>query len=357
MTLIVPQIGEVESLRYLVGANNHIPELREAAPRNLILKLYSDNTTPGDSDVPNNDGANGGRYYEPLGAGNTNTYGYDSITGYPNCVNNRPDQQYTNNYGILLNGSRWTINRSGSVGLGISIGAGTTATYPEQTFTFTGSTSAGTNAGNIYGYFLARAHNMPVEIHGVKDAATVGIGTTISKGDNTNPVIGVIGNSYFTIDPNVSVDDITVGMGVSHITTGGASVGITTASKVVGVDRSTKQVFINNPLEANIQVATGSTVEFNFSKVQVGAAHSHGLLPGDVIYIARGTTNSLTTEDVYTVHTVVDYRTFTTTPAIDGFGDATLHSSIFYSERFTNGPYNIQNPGDQIKVTLNVSLE
>lgn len=356
MTLIVPQIGEVESLRYLVGANNHIPELREAAPRNLILKLYSDNTTPADSDVPNNDGANGGKYYEPLGAGNTNTYGYTSITGYPACVNNRPDQQYVNNFGILLNGSRWTINRAGTATTQTT-GAGTTATYPEQTFTFTGSTSGGTNAGNIYGYFLARAHNMPVQVHGVKNKATVGIGTTISKGTNAAPVIGVIGNSYFTIDPTVSVDDITVGMGVSHITTSGASVGITTASKVVGVDRSTKQIFINNPLEANIQVATGSTVEFNFSKVQVGAAHSHGLVAGDVVYIARGSTNATTTADVYTVHTVVDYRTFTTTPAIDGYGDATLHSSIFYAERFTNGPYNIQNPGDQIKVTLNVSLE
>jgi hypothetical protein len=28
-----------------------------------------------------------------------------------------------------------------------------------------------------------------------------------------------------------------------------------------------------------------------------------------------------------------------------------------YAERFTNGPYTIQNNGDQIKITLNVALD
>jgi hypothetical protein len=28
-----------------------------------------------------------------------------------------------------------------------------------------------------------------------------------------------------------------------------------------------------------------------------------------------------------------------------------------YAERFTNGPYTIQNDGDQIKITLNVALD
>jgi hypothetical protein len=28
-----------------------------------------------------------------------------------------------------------------------------------------------------------------------------------------------------------------------------------------------------------------------------------------------------------------------------------------YAERFTNGPYSIQNNGDQIKITLNVALD
>lgn len=340
MALLVPQIGEVESLRYLVGANNHIPTLSEAAPRNLVLKLYSSDTTPADGDVPS-----ATDYFEPLGTGNTNAYGYTAVTGYPNCVNNRTDQSYTAAYGILLNGSRWTISKSGTA---------TTASYPEQTFTFTGSIPAGTNAGNIYGYYLARANNMPVTIHGVVDAGTVGVGTAISKGNNSNPVIGVIGNSYFTIDAAQSVDDITVGMAVTHIAASGQTPGIPSNTKVVGVDRSTKQIFVDKALVANIQVATGSTVRFDYSKV---TATSHGLQPGDVIYIARGTSNTTTTPDNYTIHTVYNGNEFTTTPALDGTGAATLYSSIFYAERFTNGPYEIQNPGDQIKVTLNVSLE
>ena len=74
--------------------------------------------------------------------GNTNGYGTTANTGYPNCVDNRTDQNYTQQYGILLNGSRWVIK---------NVGSGTTATYPEQTFTFTGP------AGNIYGYYVTRA--------------------------------------------------------------------------------------------------------------------------------------------------------------------------------------------------------
>ena len=59
----------------------------------------------------------------------------------------------------------------------------------------------------------------------------------------------------------------------------------------------------------------------------------------------------------YTIHTVPTNSTFTTTPALSGTGDATLYSSIFFAEQFTNGQYAIQNNGDQIKVTLNVSLD
>jgi len=341
MALLVPQIGEVESLRYLVGANNHIPNLDEAAPRNLVLKLYSSDTTPVDGDVPSPTD-----YFEPLGAGNTNAYGFAAVTGYPNCVNNRTDQDYTDAYGILLNGSRWTISQAGS---------GTTASYPEQTFTFTGSIPAGTNAGDIYGYFLARANNMPVSIHGVEDAASVSAASVIQKGNDSDPTIGVIGNSYITVDTSgFDVDDITVGMAVTHLAAGANTPGIPANTKVVGVDRATQQIFLSNALVANIQVATGSTVQFSFSEV---TATAHGLLEGDVIYIARGTGNTTTTEGNYTIHSVADANTFTTTPALDGTGDATLYSSIFYAERFTNGPYEIQNPGDQIKVTLNVSLE
>ena len=78
---------------------------------------------------------------------------------------------------------------------------------------------------------------------------------------------------------------------------------------------------------------------------------------GDTIYIDQGTANNTTTASTYTVHTVDDANTFTTSPALDGTGSVTLYSAIFFAERFTNGPYAIQNAGDQIKVTLNVSLD
>ena len=95
-------------------------------------------------------------------------------------------------------------------------------------------------------------------------------------------------------------------------------------------------------------------VEFDFSKV---TATAHGLVKGDAVYIDQGTGNSTTTPGTYTVFDVLDANTFTTTKALDGTGDLTLYSAIFFAERFTNGPYAIQNAGDQIKVTLNVSLD
>ena len=59
----------------------------------------------------------------------------------------------------------------------------------------------------------------------------------------------------------------------------------------------------------------------------------------------------------YTVFETPSGTTFTTTPALAGTGKCTLYPSIFFAEKFTNGPYAIQNDGDQIKVTLNVSLD
>lgn len=392
MALLVPNIGEVESLRYLLNSTHNIP-------RNLILKLFTSNTTPQESDVPSQT-----NYYEPYADGNQPGYGTAPNTGYPACVNNRSDQSYTAQYGILLNGSRWqittandpvatTTNSSGaqdsyeitvsglsgtiSVGnlvSGTGIGTGakvsrvsgntviltvknngavsgvinfsggvTTATYPEQTFTFTAA------AGNVYGYYLVRANNMPVSIHGVPNAATVASGTTLTKGDNTNPCIGVIGNSYITL-PNVAsiMDDITVGQVV------GGNNAVPAGTKIIGIDLLQRIIHLNNALTDNIQVATDSSITLSFSKV---TATSHGLVAGDVIYIARGTGNTTTTAGTYTVFSVPSANEFNLTPALDGTGSATLYSSIMFAERFTNGPYPIQNNGDQIKITLNVSLD
>lgn len=335
MALLVPNIGELESLRYLVAQNNHTASLADQSPRNLVLKLFTSNTTPAESDVPS-----ASAYFEPYGIGNTNAYGYAPYTGYPYCVNNRADQTYTSQTGILLNGSRWRINQ---------VGSGTTATYPEQTFTFTG------DAGDVYGYYVTRANNMPVSVQGVVHAATVGIGTTVTKGDNTDPVIGVVGNSYFIVDSDQNVDDLTLGMVV------GGNAGVQTGTKVIGIDRALQVVYLDLPLIDNIQVATDSSVEFSYGKIQMTG---HQLVAGDILYIAAGAGNTTLQSNTYTVFSVPNANEFYTTPSLNptlnvvaGLNTATLYSSIMYAERFTNGPYTIQNNGDQIKITLNVALD
>ena len=45
MALLVTDQGEIDSLRTLLNATHQIP-------RNLVLKLYTSNTTPAESDVP-----------------------------------------------------------------------------------------------------------------------------------------------------------------------------------------------------------------------------------------------------------------------------------------------------------------
>ncbi len=407
MPLLVPNIGEADSLRTLLNATHTIP-------RNLVLKLFSSNTTPAESDVPS-----ATAYFEPYNATGTNGYGTAPSTGYPALVNNRTDQTYTSNYGILLNGNRWqittasdplvtaaggtgssgqyTVTVSGlsyatgvtaitigniATGTGIATGAKvsrvvvsgttnivildtantgavsgaitftggvTTAVYPEQTFTFTSA------AGNVYGYYLARANNMPVAIHGVANAATISGSTTITKGNNTYPCAGTVGTNFITIPATVSgqtvtgLDDITNGMVVT------GNNGLQASTKIIGVDLSTRRIFLDKDLVDNIQVATDSSIDLTFSTVSTGATN-HNLEVGDVLYIERGTGNTTTTAGTYTVFSKTN-TTFTTTPALDGSGNATLRSSILFAERFTNGPYPIQNNGDQIKITLNVSLD
>jgi len=335
MALLVPNIGEIESLRYLISQNNFVADLEDTSPRNLVLKLYTSNTTPSEGDVPS-----ASSYFEPYIDGNVNGYGTTANTGYPNCVNNRTDQSYTQQYGILLNGSRWVIK---------NVGSGTTATYPEQTFTFSGP------AGNIYGYYVTRANNMPVAVQGVEHAAGVGIGTTVTKGNNSDPCIGVVGNSYFIVDPQVAIDDLTLGQYVA------GNLGIATGTRIIGIDRALQVVYIDKPLVDNIQAATDPSIDFSFGKIQVT---NHGLRKGDILYVAAGAGNTTLESNVYTVFDVPNADEFYTTPALTatsngvlGLNTATLYSSIMYAERFTNGPYNIQNNGDQIKITLNVALD
>jgi len=336
MALLVPNIGELESLRYLVAQNNHTQSLTDQSPRNLVLKLFTSNTTPTEGDVPSTSA-----YFEPYGIGNTNAYGYAPYTGYPFCVNNRTDQNYSSQTGILLNGSRWVISQ---------VGGGTTAAYPEQAYTFTGQ------AGDVYGYYVTRANNMPVTVQGVEHYASVGVGTTVSKGTGIDPTIGVVGNRYLTLNVNDNTNDLTLGMEVSN-----SNPGIQTGTKVVGIDRALNVVYLDLPLIDNIQAATDPTVEFEFSKV---VANGHQLVNGDVIYIAAGAGNTTLVSNVYTVFSVPNANEFLTTPALGktlngvvGLDTCTLYSSIMYAERFTNGPYTISNNGDQIKITLNIALD
>lgn len=465
MALLVTNSGEIESLRNLLNAN-------QAIPRNLILKLYTTDTYPAESDTPSQT-----RYFEPYIDGNVIGYGQAVTTDYPAVINNRTDQDYSDQRGILLNGNRWgiatestavtTVNGDGTTGtylitvasnagikkgdyvtggdvgtgayvvdidgttLNLSVkntgtftaqalafGAGrTTASYPEQTFTF------GAAAGDIYGYYLARANNMPPSIHGVADAASAASATTITK----SGIRGQLGDSYFVlpaitnttaatgtsgtfelavtattgiaigqrvtgvgvaastrvvgisgsvvyIDTALSgavsndvnflsevAADLTKGMVVSSNAGNAGPNGVDAATVIIGIDRETADadgtvtVYLNNALIDNVQPTNNNdNIDFDFSEV---TATAHGLVKGDVIYIDQGTGNAATTAGTYTIDTVEDANTFTTEPALDGAGDLTLYSSIFFAERFTNGPYSIQNDGDQIKVSLNVSLD
>ena len=485
MALLVTDQGEIDSLRTLLNATHQIP-------RNLVLKLYTGpSTAPSEQDVPS-----ATKYFEPYNATNTSGYGAGATTGYPEVVNNRTeeDQDFSGQYGILLNGNRWSIATTDSgqaiaktfagttgtyqivvnnntdlkkgdyvtgngipantyvvdidgnnieisqkltatnaAGTNCSFAVGrTTASYPEQIFTFSGA------AGNVYGYYLARANNMPVALHGVVDGGTVAAATTIEKAGCK----GVIGNNYIelietdftqgidsgvqdsfvinvaaagnlalikvgqrvagtnipaetrvsgingediyldkaitggaasgnaTFTPDVA-SDLTIGQKVSK-TAGGGNTGpdaFPADTVITGIDYSKQtgeigpKVFLNKQLTDNIGTASSNDkVDFNFGVITSdpsGTAVAHGLNVGDVIYIAQGSSSTITAQH-YTVHTVPTNSTFTTTPAIQASSypaDATLYSSIFFAEQFTNGPYAIQNPGDQIKVTLNVSLD
>ena len=464
MALLVTDQGEIDSLRTLLNSTHEIP-------RNLVLKLYTSNTTPAESDVPST-----ANYFEPYNASNSSGYGSAPTTGYPEVENNRTEenQDFSQGYGILLNGNRWSIattvsavattNATGTSGTyqiavdsaadikkgdyaegagipvntyvvdiqgqdlelsqqltaalantAVSFGRGrSTASYPEKVFTFTSA------AGSVYGYFLSRANNMPETVKGVVDAGTAAADTQIAKtgckgvigydyinlldvdvtptitagtsgtfeiavDSATNiaagqrvsgtgiaagtTVVGVSGTAIYlskaltgaasgtaTFKVNVA-EDLTPGMVVSQTATPN---GIAANTTIVGIDYKTvtgeigPRVYLSEVLVDNIQVSNGNDqVKFDFSKV---TATAHALNVGDVIYIAQGTTSTIAAAH-YTVDTVADANTFTTTPALQGTGDVTLYDSIFFAERFTNGPYAIQNNGDQIKVTLNVSLD
>ena len=137
-------------------------------------------------------------------------------------------------------------------------------------------------------------------------------------------------------------------------------------TKVVGIDYKTKateqgpRVWLDQQLTDNIGTASSNancTFTYTVITTNPGGTNTvHNLNAGDVIYIAQGTGGNMTAQH-YTVFSTPTTSSFTTTPALQGTGKATIYHSIFFAEKFTNGPYQIQNSGDQIKVTLNVSLD
>lgn len=98
MPLLTPNNGEGDGLANFVN---------KATPEDLVLRLFTSNTAPAESDTA-------ATYTEASG------FGYAAVT---------------------LSGASWVITE----------GAPTSAAYPQQTFTFTGA------LGNVYGYFLTRA--------------------------------------------------------------------------------------------------------------------------------------------------------------------------------------------------------
>lgn len=101
MTILVPNTGEVIALSYLVN---------KSVPENLVYRLFATNITPAETDTA-------GTYTEAAGGG------YSAIT---------------------LTGSSWTVTG----------GAPSTASYAQQTYTFTGVLTTNTT---IYGYYVTRA--------------------------------------------------------------------------------------------------------------------------------------------------------------------------------------------------------
>ena len=97
MALLAPNAAEDVMLQNI---------LNKTLPQNVVLRLYSNNVTPAETDVA-------ATYTEVTG------FGYTSVT---------------------LPGTSWTITP----------GNPTSASFAQQTFTFTGS------FGNVYGYFMTQ---------------------------------------------------------------------------------------------------------------------------------------------------------------------------------------------------------
>jgi len=99
MALVLPNVGESDALAAIVG---------KAAAENLVLHLYTNDVTPGETDT-------------------TASYTEATFTGYA---------------AITLTAANWVVTE----------GAPSNAAYPQQTFT----SSADQTSQAVYGYYLTR---------------------------------------------------------------------------------------------------------------------------------------------------------------------------------------------------------
>jgi len=415
MALLVPDIGEQESIRYIV--NN-----TQQAPRNLILKLVSSTTAtpayaPAEADTPKS--LRTALFVEPYTYANNATadsspYGYQKVTDTgTNVISRAPSSVYSNQYGILLHGSNWTVTTTAG---GTNV---TTASYPQQTFQFTSGSTY------IHGYYVARANTISQQFlnnsgatAGVTVAAT-SFTATAAAAIATPVVTNTLGSKILALSPvqqaaanasqgtgqgaynstsilmnvtvTASVGDYVVGTGVGPYARVTAIVGtgstcvvsvsvpctgavsgtlsfytgkvapgqtvadvgnatIPAATTVTGYDPVNGYVFMSAAFTGTVS----TTITFSYLNV---LATAHGGTNGDVIFLANDT--AVITEQSYTIQNVAA-NSFDTWPAIPSTattGRVVIYDSIMYEEKFTNGPYYIQNNGDQIKITLNVSLD
>jgi hypothetical protein len=410
MALKVPDIGEIESIRFLINST-------QTAPRNLILKLLTNGTaTPwsGEAETDTPKSLRTATFVEPytyaVGGGGSaaspKAYPLASVAQYTGgAITTLP---YSNQYGILLHGTNWRVQTTGT----------TQATYPEQTFTFTPDA-----AFYVHGYYVARANsfaqtflnnltggatitansstytltastaNAYSNVLGSAqlriDATTSKTGAAVTGGSVNSTIIafsgagsttgiqvgqyvvgtgvgpyarvtGIVTDTYISVSvPNVAAvaSTTTLSFYEGRIAPGQSvsGTGVAGSTVVQGWDPNTGIVFVNNVFTANV---TG-TITFGYSLI---SATAHGGLIGDTFFLAA---NSATlTEGVYTVidggtGSVSGANAFATWPNIpcSGAGSVVIYDNIMYEEKFTNGPYYIQNSGDQIKITLNVSLD
>ena len=88
MALLVSDNGELQSLRYLVNSDRNIP-------RNLILKLYTSNTVPTETDVPSSEDHAASDFDT---SDDDDELAVEATTFNPDCDDGREDENLLDEY-------------------------------------------------------------------------------------------------------------------------------------------------------------------------------------------------------------------------------------------------------------------